>query len=104
MRTSSKFIHGLLFLQTGVDFTQLPNTLEQYDSESNVYRIAASVCQVTKSIGRTENIEELEDLTEEDQRDLRIMQVVGGKVKEEACIWVSKIVYASYRLCSRSIP
>ena len=81
-----------LSLQTGVDFTdnELNQSLALY-TESELYRVAGSVCRVVAATWRAEGVLERPEhveLTDEQLAKLRLMVVVGDKVQETACTWV----------------
>ena len=83
-----------LYTQTGVDFSgALSRSLELY-SESDLYRVAGSVCRVLAASRRSERLlneqSHLLNLSQEQLNSLELMVVVGVKVQEASCAWVSR--------------
>ena len=79
-------------MQTGVDFSDgLSQSVELY-SESELYRVAGSVCRVVEATRRAERVMEspqsLLELSKDQLAALQLMVTVGVVVQDTACAWV----------------
>ena len=74
-----------------MDLLQQNHTLELY-SESELYRVAGSVCRVVEATRRSEKVlNQSQPLAMNDDQlaHLELMVIVGVKVQETACAWVN---------------
>ena len=86
------------YTQTGVDFSgDLGQSLQLYN-ESELYRVAGSVCRVLGASRRSERLfngqPQLLHLSQSQLDSLEIMVTVGNKVQETSCAWVSQQLHS----------